>query len=129
MRAAGGAENYASELEIPSHFLITGPPPKLVPLRGLNLKDAVKNFVLYVPLGFLLGFLIAVRRGGRHGCAAFAALLVIAAISMSLEALQYLLVPDRWPSIDDVIFNTLGGGLGLLLTVWAKQLRISLVHR
>lgn len=122
VRAGASTEGYAdtSALEFPRHILITWQAPKLVPLRELNLVDAAKNFVLYVPLGCLLGFLLGTSSGGRRWRVALGALLVIAAMSASMEVLQVFL-PRRWPSTDDVIFNTLGGGFGILLGLLIQQ--------
>jgi hypothetical protein len=122
VRAGDRTEDLAqaSGLEFPRRFLITWQSPKLVPLRDLNLEDAVKNVVLYVPLGCLLGFLLGRSSRQGHWRGALGALLLIAAVSASMEVLQVFL-PQRWPSVDDVIFNTLGGGLGLVLGLWAAR--------
>lgn len=123
VRAGGSTENYAdtSKLELPPHFLITGPPPKLVPLLELNWGDAINNLLLYIPLGLLLGFLFGAGSGERDRRVAIGALLLVATVSASMELLQFLFVPRRWPSVDDVIFNTLGGGLGLVLAPWMAR--------
>jgi hypothetical protein len=85
-------------------------PPKLVPLFPLDLGDALRNIAMYLPLGCLLG-LLARHRNRRS----FAALvLTVAGVSLAFETAQ-LLVPNRFPSIDDLICNTLGGALGVWL--------------
>ena len=91
MRTGDSTESYTqtSELEFPPRFLITGRPPKLVPLLELNSKDAINNVILYVPLGLLLGFLLGSGSGERRWRVAFAALLFVAAVSASLEVLQF----------------------------------------
>jgi VanZ family protein len=103
----------AGAAEAPAGCRIVRHPPKLAPLVPLNRRDALLNTVMYLPLGCLLGMMV--RRRNRRS---FGALLpVIAAISLSFEMLQ-LLIPNRYPSIDDVIFNTAGGALGLCVGFW-----------
>jgi VanZ family protein len=107
-----GATDYAlaTEVELPAGCRILRHPPKLAPLVSLNKKDALRNTVMYLPLGCLLGMMV--RRRNRR---AFAGLvLAIAGVSLTFEALQ-LLIPSRFPSVDDVIFNTAGGALGVWL--------------
>jgi glycopeptide antibiotics resistance protein len=76
---------------------------------------------MYLPLGCLLG-MMAHRRNRRT----FGALvLTVAAVSLAFETVQ-LFIPSRFPSIDDLIFNSAGGALGVwlgfslrrLLAVW-----------
>jgi VanZ family protein len=110
-----GATDYAlaGRTEAPAACRILRHPPKLAPLVPLNRWDALRNTVMYLPLGCLLGMMV--RRRNRRS---FAALLpVIAGVSLAFEMLQ-LLVPNRYPSIDDVIFNTAGGALGLCVGFW-----------
>jgi len=109
-------------LEFPSAFVITAEFPKLVPLRQLNARDAVLNVFFYLPLGFLLARLLGAGRGRRPSRVALGALLAVAAVSLSMEVLQIFL-PRRFPSIDDLIFNSLGGGLGIGLALWAQRRR------
>lgn len=97
-------------LDRPAACWTTRHPPKLAPLVALNRWDALRNTVMYLPLGCLLGMM-----AGRRNRRSFMALaLVIAGISLAFEMLQ-LLIPSRYPSIDDVIFNTVGGALGVWL--------------
>jgi VanZ family protein len=98
------------EVELPATCRPVEHPPKLVPLVPLNLVDALRNTAMYLPLGCLLG-LLARHRSRRS----FAALvLTVAGVSLAFETAQ-LLVPSRFPSIDDLICNTLGGALGVWL--------------
>jgi VanZ family protein len=93
---------------------------EFVPLRNLSSVDAVQNVVLYVPLGLLLGLLFGSRSDEPRRRVVFIVLISVAAVSFSMEVLQTF-VPQRTPSTDDVIFNTLGGGLGLLLALRVQQ--------
>ena len=113
----------ADRLEFPRGFLSLGTDPKLVPLRDLNAADAARNLVLYIPLGFLLGLLLGAGSGRRRWRVVLGALLGAAAVSLSMELLQ-VLVPQRVPSVDDLIFNTLSGGLGALLAIRLERQRL-----
>jgi VanZ family protein len=110
-----GATDFARAggIEAPAGCRLLRHPPKLAPLVFLNRWDAVRNTVMYLPLGCLLGMMV--RRRNRRSFGALLA--VIAGISLTFEVLQ-LLVPNRYPSIDDVIFNTAGGALGVCLGFW-----------
>ena len=79
---------------------------------------------MYLPLGCLLG-MMAHRRNWRSFTML---LLAIAGVSLTFETLQ-LLVPSRYPSIDDVIFNTAGGTLGVRVRLLAHGAPGALVAR
>jgi len=111
----------ASQLEFPPTFLLLAKYPKLVPLRSLNFDDAGRNVVFYMPLGFLLGLLLGARSGASPWRVVLGAALGAALVSIGMELLQVNL-PRRFPSIDDVIFNALGGGLGALPALWSERL-------
>jgi VanZ family protein len=104
------ARDYAlaTAVEVPSRCSIARHPPKLMPLYHLNRVDAWRNVLMYLPLGCLLGLLVATR-----SALTFAMLVMaVAATSLGFETAQ-LFLESRFPSIDDVIFNTLGGALGI----------------
>lgn len=67
--------------------------------------EAPANVVLFVPLGFLLVILF---RSARIG------VMVAVMLSVSAELVQILL-PDRLPSLRDVIANSAGAAIGALL--------------
>jgi VanZ family protein len=67
----------------------------------------------------VLGYLLNGASGERPRRILLGGWLFIAAVSVSMELLQFLFVPGRWPSVDDVIFNALGGGIGLLAAWYA----------
>lgn len=71
--------------------------------------EAVANVLMFVPFGVLTGLLL-VRR--------WPIVPMAAAISAAIELSQRLFVPSRVPTVQDVVLNTLGAGLGLLGLVW-----------
>jgi len=92
--------------------LVPGPASGFEPLsawcvvcgwRGTS--DALLNVVLFVPLGFVLGSL------GRRTRQALA---IGLAVSLGIELAQTM-IPFRFPSLGDVIWNAFGCGTGTLL--------------
>lgn len=75
--------------------------------------DALLNLVMFVPVGWLLGRglrdLSASRTTRGLSVTAFCAVL-----SLTVETVQYFL-PTRYSSAIDVLTNTLGGFLGVVL--------------
>jgi glycopeptide antibiotics resistance protein len=112
VRAGDTEVDYArsGELATPDNFWLLWSTPRLIPFQHFNPRDIITNVILFIPLGVLIGAWLGrrLRQGTWH------AVLLFAAISASFETLQ-LFIPVRSPSIDDVIANTLGGALGLLL--------------
>lgn len=76
-------------------------------------SDLVLNLVLYGPLGVLLR-LTASRITGKQFIQVVSGVLAVAALSWMIEATQSL-IPGRYASIQDVLANTLGGVVGVLL--------------
>jgi len=72
------------------------------------------NLFIFVPMGFYLPILFSSMRKF------FRVLLVIMAVSISLEALQYLFGTGS-TDIDDLLLNTLGGILGFGLFLWIAR--------
>lgn len=70
--------------------------------RGAS--DAIANVVLFLPLGLALGLLF-------RSCLVFAIPLLI---SLLIEAAQAFLLTGRHASLGDVLFNSIGGVLGLV---------------
>lgn len=114
----GGATDYAlaAQAQAPATCWTMSHPPKLVPLLELNLQDALINTLMYLPLGCLLGLMVRGRGALTFGML----VLMVAGVSLAFETAQ-LLLPSRFPSIDDVIFNTLGGMLGIWLGFWLTK--------
>ncbi len=63
------------------------------------------NVMLFVPLGFLVAALLGRRR-------AWVAIIVGALASIAIECVQWLMLPERYPSAGDVLANTIGAGIG-----------------
>jgi VanZ family protein len=97
--------------------------------RYWTIFDLSINALAYLPLGFLLALTLA-RTPGRL-LPVFIATLLAALTSLCLECLQTWL-PSRVPSNLDLLSNTLGAGVGALLTVWHGERffdRITILQR
>ncbi|MBU0550997.1 VanZ family protein [Myxococcota bacterium] len=73
-----------------------------VTIAHFGLADVLVNIALFIPFG------AALRFSGRR---AIGVLGWAFTLSLCVEALQ-LFLPGRYPSLSDLIMNTLGGGLG-----------------
>jgi hypothetical protein len=108
--APDGFTDYGEAHQVDRPGVCSRSPPKLVPLVKLDPVDAALNIPMYLPLGCLLGLMV-LRRSWRN----FVQLvLVVVSVSLTFELAQ-LFLASRAPSIDDLIFNTLGGALGIWL--------------
>jgi VanZ family protein len=98
-----------------------GAPPKL----GYNLIEYSANALLFVPIGILLALLLA-----QHNWW-FAPILALC-LSLSIELIQALALPERTASPVDLAYNTGGALLGALLVVALRiaraRLRASRAH-
>jgi VanZ family protein len=97
-------------LEIPERFVLPA-KPFLSPPSPDNREDIFENIAGYIPLGFSLCALLASLRIPR---APFIGVLACAAVSLMVECLQYF-TPTRDSDLTDVITNTLGAALGVVL--------------
>jgi hypothetical protein len=114
VKAPGHERDYAKAENVrrPASCWAIGYMPTLVPFRVFLAEDAIRNTLMYIPLGALFGLMM---RGGRR-LAFCRGLLLVVGVSLTFETAQ-LFSADRFPSIDDVLFNTVGGSLGLALAV------------
>jgi VanZ family protein len=126
VRSGNTEVDYARspELERPEHLWLLWSTPRLIPLQYISVWDLIRNIILFIPLGVLIGIWL----GRRLGRGPWRAILLLAAISASFETLQ-LFIPVRSPSIDDVITNTLGGALGVLLVRWLSASTVAATAR
>jgi len=74
--------------------------------------DILENLVLFLPLGFMLtGYF---TQQGLAPSSAFATVLLLSACgSYGIEVLQQF-IPGRFPSLSDIVANTVGGVVGFL---------------
>lgn len=78
-----------------------------------GVKDVLKNILLFLPLGFgLAGFMMQTTRFTLRTSLAVAIFISIG-LSCTIEALQ-IIMPSRFPSLFDVLSNSIGGLLGFL---------------
>ena len=77
--------------------------------------EALANVLLFVPIGFLLR--LALPRVWST-----LLLAVATAGSLGIEVVQYLLLPDRTPSLVDVLTNGGGTAIGLVVGVDVQRL-------
>jgi VanZ family protein len=91
-----------------------------------SFPDALANTLLYIPLGALVSMRLTARRDAWRIAAAAAALLVGAAISLTVEGLQ-LWEPSRVGAVNDLVTNSLGALIGGLAGgLWGRRLWLSL---
>jgi hypothetical protein len=82
-------------------------------------SDLVLNLLLYGPLGVLLRLTLS-RITGRQGVQVVCAMAAIVSLSWMIESTQSL-IPGRYASIQDVIANSLGGCVGVVLGHWINS--------
>jgi hypothetical protein len=70
------------------------------------LADAVANVALFVPLGWALG---------RARVRPIVGLAALVATTITVEWLQYTVVPGRDASLSDILTNSVGGAIGMAL--------------
>jgi hypothetical protein len=122
------------DLDIPKAFRILHKPLLEMPWRDFhwnreNAQEIAINIAGFVPFGFFLCAYLSANPLRRH--AALATIVSGAALSVAIEILQAYL-PTRTSSMADVVTNTLGTSLGVLLfgsriaqTFLAKNNRLS----
>jgi VanZ like family len=118
VRVPGRERDYvdAENVRPPPTCWVIGYMPSLVPFRLFLVEDALRNTFLYLPLGVLLGLMMS----WRTRLALARGLLLIVGVSVTFEIAQ-LFVASRFPSIDDVLFNTVGGSLGLTVALFVTR--------
>jgi VanZ family protein len=105
--------------------------PWLAP-QGGSRSDWAANVLLFIPLGYLVLGALGVDR--RRSAGLWLAPLVVVGGTATSAAIEFLQVdfPDRTPSPSDVVAETIGGLVGVLLwlawgpriTAWARRLAI-----
>jgi len=91
------------------------------PLGGvagnISLSDILQNILLFIPFGFL-GYFSLIHKRSRLKKIIVVGLGTL--LSVSVEFLQIFSL-TRWPSMSDIVFNTLGAALGLALGIALKR--------
>jgi glycopeptide antibiotics resistance protein len=103
---------------------------ELMPLTDLSeavgerdltlLLKSFANVLLFMPLGAALGLYDVSLRS---------ALLASVALSGAIEVAQFVVVPGRTSSVDDVVLNTLGAILGYLLVSGLRRRTVRFAPR
>lgn len=75
---------------------------------GYSALEFTANLAMFVPLGLLIGLALP-QRIAWHG------LILLPAFSAGIELTQALLLSQRYATIEDVIANSIGGWIGLLI--------------
>ncbi len=109
--------NPEANLEIPRRFRVVDQiffeSPAMERRTQHNfVKNILINIAGFVPLGFCLGLYFAAS--GRMRNATLVTVLIGAAVSLTIEVLQAFL-PTRYSGVTDLITNTTGTWLGLML--------------
>jgi hypothetical protein len=98
------------DLDIPELFVLPAKPFLSTPSPD-NREDILENIAGYIPLGFSLCALLVSLRIPR---APFITIAACVAVSLMVECLQFF-TPTRDSDITDVITNTLGAAIGVVL--------------
>ena len=75
---------------------------------GYSKLEFTANIAMFVPLGFLIGLALP-------QVVAWLGLLLLPALSGAIEFTQAILLADRFATVEDVIANSIGGWIGLLI--------------
>ncbi len=80
---------------------------------GYRKLEFSANILMFVPVGFFVGLLLPLRRAWIGGFAGMS-------FSVLVEVLQYLVLPERFASVLDVLANTMGGWIGIGVAVLTR---------
>ena len=75
---------------------------------GYNTLEFAANIVMFVPAGLLVALMLPSRRW-------WLALLIVPALSIAIELTQAVFLSSRFATVNDVVANSLGAVLGILL--------------
>jgi glycopeptide antibiotics resistance protein len=107
---------YASLEPVLSNLWIVTRHPEYLEFIDLDaLKHVVGNVLLFIPLGWLLPVL------WDGGISAGRIVAVAASTSLTIEIWQ-LWIPGRMSTIDDVLLNALGAGIGAMILSRAQSM-------
>lgn len=86
---------------------------RLPELVSFETVEFLSNVVMFTPLAFLAAAIVPPRRR-------WLVVPALTALSAAFEVIQYFYLPDRVAAASDVVSNSIGGVLGLLLFLWAS---------
>ena len=106
-----------TDLDIPKHYVVVDqllfePPWQEFHTQRNYWKNCILNVEGFIPLGFFLSLYFTVVCKMKR--ASLAAIVVGGAISLVIEFLQAFL-PTRYSGLTDIVTNTLGTGVGVML--------------
>ena len=121
----------AADLTIPTHYFILHPSLLRSPWKGYRPKwsywqDVAVNIAGFVPFGFCVCAYLSLTRVSSHPEAIAVILGLIT--SLAIELLQTL-IPTRVSDTTDVMTNTLGTAIGVLVCRAVSELRLPLPGR
>lgn len=87
----------------------------------IELPDLFVNTLLFIPFGFLFYFLLP--KTTTYDCIK-RTIIVGGAISLLIETLQ-IMIPARFPSLQDLVLNAMGSGIGAMIATFAQQKKIN----
>ena len=85
-----------------------------------NIKDYIRNILLFLPLGFSLAGTIPTKKFNYYQIIIIT-LFISAILSANIELIQVWL-PSRFSSMSDIICNSIGGALGSILYCWRSNI-------
>ncbi len=89
--------------------------------------DWIANGVLYVPVGFLTAYLLTHARSIPYILSLLSAMLFSAALALGIEFTQ-VFFPSRTVSLNDLLAEFIGSGLGVLLATHCSEWLRNLLH-
>lgn len=113
-----GADVTRANMLVARGFARLGAPGWMSP----EFWQVVNNVLVGVPAGALAMVLWPRSRGWWW-------VLLAGALSVSVELVQWAYLPARFPSLLDVLANTAGAGLGVLLGALVRRVRTGGSHR
>ncbi|WP_405216952.1 VanZ family protein [Agrococcus sp. Ld7] len=110
----------------PTHWLLRAKPRVVRGIEWFHSRELLQwvywtrlevlaNVAMFVPLALLLTFLLGARRW-------WIALSLCVATTIGIELVQHVLLPGRVASVKDVVANTAGALIGVVLAVACEAL-------
>lgn len=93
---------------------------RAMPWLTYDVIEFSANVVLFLPLGVILALALPTRR--------VLVVPIALGVTILIEAGQAVLLAQRTPSLRDVLANTLGAVIGLLLVVVIERIRRGIPH-